>query len=342
MNENWFYHRGQALVELATFGSILLFCLGMLVQYGMQANNEQIVGMKAFRSAMRQAWNNTGPSAGASLQLVEDKRMPTPDNAYGLAERSKFEASADVTWDNDLNAPYVDASGQQIDAYLPKQFFQVNGSSYTPTTAAYATVNCNSGATFTVRESSDSAIPMGTVINPATGLSQNVSSYWRQVIVNCNDTVISEPQLTPPPPAGTYVPRIGYYKDASGQEHQITEADVDGDGDYETVVRVIGAVGAPIQQFVVLDSQHGTIDTNKLNENLDARQGILPGYRKTVQQMATLKKQEGTTQIYTEAHPQEREIITRTMRLQNAMGPYEETITSDLNYDQTFNETTLK
>lgn len=70
---------GQALLELAIFGSILILVLGVLIQYGMNADMTQRVSMTAFRRALGLA----GPR-GVSVSVVRDYHIPSPSSPSGI------------------------------------------------------------------------------------------------------------------------------------------------------------------------------------------------------------------------------------------------------------------
>ena len=119
---------GQALTELAIFGSIFLFCLAMLIQYGLEANYQQQAQMEAFRKAQKLAYHKTGPNSSASLILVKDKPFVDPRDQWGFAERSPVMASASVTWGTDLSSTYVKKFNDPIDARdLPAVYLEVEG-----------------------------------------------------------------------------------------------------------------------------------------------------------------------------------------------------------------------
>lgn len=127
--------KGQALTELAVFGSILLFCLAVLVQYGLQANYQQQLQMEAFRRAQKMAFERSGPNSAASLVLIKDKPFPDPRDQFGFAERNTVAAGEGVVWDTDQSAQYVKkfpanplsaAEKAELEADLPATYFQID------------------------------------------------------------------------------------------------------------------------------------------------------------------------------------------------------------------------
>ncbi|MBI3319014.1 MAG: GxxExxY protein [Candidatus Omnitrophica bacterium] len=78
--------QGQALLELAALGSLMIFVLGVVVNYGLNADFTQQVTMRAFRDALKSASAATGddkPSAVAHLRL-EDRHISSPTNPFAI------------------------------------------------------------------------------------------------------------------------------------------------------------------------------------------------------------------------------------------------------------------
>ncbi len=124
---NKFPQKGQALMELAIFGSVLLFCLAMLVQYGMEANYQQQVEMEAFRKAQKMAFNRSGPNAATSLVLIKDKGIPDPRDQFGYAERNPTVSGQNVVWDTEQQAQYVKKfTDNPKPEDLPAVFFEID------------------------------------------------------------------------------------------------------------------------------------------------------------------------------------------------------------------------
>ncbi len=99
--------KGQAILELATFGSIVLFCLALLVQFGIQMNYQQNMQMQAFRKALKLAYYKQGMNSQATLIMTKDKPVVNPSDRWGFADRTPISGSASLTWSNTLNEEYV-------------------------------------------------------------------------------------------------------------------------------------------------------------------------------------------------------------------------------------------
>ena len=105
INQN---QKAQALTELAVAGAIFLFCLALLIQFGLQLNYQQNMQMQAFRKAQKIAYYEQGPSSSASYAVVKDKPVVDPRDRWGFADRIPMGSGAQVSWDNSLNSIYID------------------------------------------------------------------------------------------------------------------------------------------------------------------------------------------------------------------------------------------
>lgn len=85
--------RGQALLELAIFGSLLLLLLGALLNYGLNAEYNQQVMMESFRKALGIA---AGQGTGAAA-VIRDNPLPNPSNPFAVGSVLPVAASANVT-----------------------------------------------------------------------------------------------------------------------------------------------------------------------------------------------------------------------------------------------------
>jgi len=76
--------RGQALLELAIFGSIALLALGALINYGLNADFTQQAMMESFRRALFSAAEAPNPGTPASVSYVQltDRHIPNPSHPF--------------------------------------------------------------------------------------------------------------------------------------------------------------------------------------------------------------------------------------------------------------------
>jgi len=95
---------GQAVVELAIFGAIILFVVGVLLNYMQQANDDQHIQMEAFRRALAYAGIypvfDFGRGAGASVDftLVRDRKYAGVSGNFKKGEGTRLSADASVYW----------------------------------------------------------------------------------------------------------------------------------------------------------------------------------------------------------------------------------------------------
>lgn len=89
--------QGQALMELAIFGSIFFVILTAIVTYGLRYSYHQQAQMTAFRRAMAIASDDDYGTG--SYMLVQQRHIPNFQDPFGFGSGSPFTASASVTRD---------------------------------------------------------------------------------------------------------------------------------------------------------------------------------------------------------------------------------------------------
>lgn len=121
-NKNLFENtKGQALLELAVFGSFLIMLIGVLVSYGMRFDAQQRAEQFAFRKALNQAFriSPTIPISGigadadildfigfkgdGSYVMIKDIHVPDPANPWGVGQVTPVSASATVVRNEQLH-----------------------------------------------------------------------------------------------------------------------------------------------------------------------------------------------------------------------------------------------
>ncbi len=98
---------GQALVELAVFGSIFILILAAVLSYGLRYNNQQRLQMLSFRRALKIASDENRGSGG--YMIVEDRNIPDPMGIFGIGKTTPTMATASVTRDYQMHTQAVDA-----------------------------------------------------------------------------------------------------------------------------------------------------------------------------------------------------------------------------------------
>lgn len=95
MMRNIFYAKGQATTELAIFGSLILVCFAILISYGQNMQEQQILQQQAFRKALQKAYNE---NAFVSYNITKNPRTVNIFGNYGEGGRSSTGAGASVNW----------------------------------------------------------------------------------------------------------------------------------------------------------------------------------------------------------------------------------------------------
>lgn len=95
--------KGQAILELAIFGTIILTIFGVLLSFLQRFNDQQYVQMEAFRRTLEKSCTylgETSEGAGASVQLtfLEDRRHADLAGGLGKGSGTTLSASSSVFW----------------------------------------------------------------------------------------------------------------------------------------------------------------------------------------------------------------------------------------------------
>jgi len=99
--------KGQAILELAIFGSIVIMLLGVLLNYGLRYGYQQQMMQYAFRKALASAVGNS-PNPTSHL-VARDRHIPNPNDAFGVGSVIPFYSSATVMRSNRLDETADDA-----------------------------------------------------------------------------------------------------------------------------------------------------------------------------------------------------------------------------------------
>ncbi len=130
-------NKGQAAVELAIFGSLILLALGVFVRYGLSANCSQKITMDAHQKARAEMGGN---AESTTYIVLRDKPMPNPSDPFGIASRgSVFFASESVgRLSGVFDTPsYPSDSELLTDSQLPRIIYDINETTYEFTTAGF-------------------------------------------------------------------------------------------------------------------------------------------------------------------------------------------------------------
>jgi uncharacterized protein (UPF0333 family) len=108
--------RGQAILELAILGSIVILAFSYAIKYSERYNREQSYMQQTFRAALKKAKsiNNS-----ASWSAIDFRRMSNVTNPMELGELQQFSSSSNVLWSDGKS----DESGDATEA---ESWFELN------------------------------------------------------------------------------------------------------------------------------------------------------------------------------------------------------------------------
>ncbi|MCG2713859.1 MAG: hypothetical protein L6308_03310 [Candidatus Omnitrophica bacterium] len=120
---------GQALLEVAIFGAIIIMLLGVLISYGLRYNYQQKTMQQAFRKALSRVV--VQPGVSASDVVVSDEHVPNPSDTFGVGSVTPFTGSA-----GGISRDYL---GDPPERYTiaPTVVININGEERTYTTAGF-------------------------------------------------------------------------------------------------------------------------------------------------------------------------------------------------------------
>ncbi len=145
--------RAQAAIELAVFGAILIFVIGVIVRQSLQTSYWQNQNLKALRLAMKTSYESVEKADGAwdvasrrsaTVLFVED-RLTADSSKYGSVDRSPHMVQASATHNRNVFMP-VDFGDCED---LPAMDVIVNGKHFVFTVAGFRTVEFPAGGAAT-------------------------------------------------------------------------------------------------------------------------------------------------------------------------------------------------
>ncbi|MDD3345818.1 MAG: hypothetical protein PHO34_05290 [Candidatus Omnitrophica bacterium] len=116
--------KGQAVLELAILGSIILMAFALAIKHSEIYNRQQSYIQQTFRAALKEArkLNNS-----ASWQTTDFRRMSNVTSPMELGELQQFGASSNVLWSDGKQDVTTDESGATVKTDTEsKSWFQLN------------------------------------------------------------------------------------------------------------------------------------------------------------------------------------------------------------------------
>ncbi len=148
-------HQGQSAIELAIFGSILIFVISLIFRQGVSGGNYMRTQMQATRYAMSKsfemAYREKPGRNTATTMVIEDRLSGDFGNKFGSRDRVPLVVSGSGTYSNQLFYPtdkddYNDwasscAAGKCDNDVLPHYDVWINGQRFSFLTANFKVVD---------------------------------------------------------------------------------------------------------------------------------------------------------------------------------------------------------
>lgn len=103
-DKSGYNNRGQAVAEMAVFGSLILLVFGVVLSYAQRLNEQQYTQMECFRRAQALASSYLDPDASdgqgakAQMTLIENRRSSDLSGDYRKGSPQTLSSSANVFW----------------------------------------------------------------------------------------------------------------------------------------------------------------------------------------------------------------------------------------------------
>jgi len=97
--------KGQAILELAVFGAILIMLLGVLISYGLRYEYQQLSIQRSFRQALGTSAYSTKTNKPISVShtLIENRHIPDPTQPFAIGTITPISSTAGVTRSAELH-----------------------------------------------------------------------------------------------------------------------------------------------------------------------------------------------------------------------------------------------
>ncbi|MCC6758009.1 MAG: hypothetical protein IT395_00065, partial [Candidatus Omnitrophica bacterium] len=298
---------GQSAVELAIFGSILMFVVAMIFRQGMNGGNFMSTQLKATRYAMSKSFEGSLTAKpgrnNASVLVIEDRLAGDFTNKFGSRDRAPLMASGSAVFTNQMFYP-VDKGDCGDDAWkagpstgpcdqdvLQRYDMLINGQRFSFTTANFRVITLP--AVVGGLAACGAAHPADTRCwNAACAAPGGCVTLYRQVgnytdsgyapagnfDVNFDGGVtVVPPALKPANAPATPMKFMGQWEgvDAFGVLPLDKSLDVDGDFYEEQILDSTEAVDGRTEHVLVIDRQAGDIDFTIDGRRPGAKSGLL-------------------------------------------------------------------
>lgn len=273
------FKKGQSLIELAIFSTVIFLAMGVLVSYALSYNHNQHLTMLANKRARHLATQAHNTYLYASVAVVFDKPVASVSNMFGIPKRVPVVASSSAVHSNDL---YSEMDG--VDEELPRVVYDINGKTYALKTAAFVTKS------FTEDDAKRKAW-----IDDWNG--EGLAWQWEYPAGEDDNSEDSEGLV-----------EAVKSKDEDAAERQFDDGtawDIDGDGEEEVIVDK--------DRGLVMDSQDGELDMTEPSAAL--QNGLLPDTSSSEYNQSQLRNTQQESRFQTKTIIRHQEVIQRPIRL---------------------------
>src|SRR3989338_2418037 len=90
---------GQAVTEMAIFGSLVIMVFGIWLSYAQTFTEQQTLQQQAFRMALRRAYRANDEQGGfISYNIIKNYRTPNLSGGFRQGNRESASAGSTVLW----------------------------------------------------------------------------------------------------------------------------------------------------------------------------------------------------------------------------------------------------
>lgn len=218
--------KGQAVVEMAMFGSLILLIFASLLSYLQRFNDQQYAQMEAFRRALQKA-NDYAPDTGGrgvgasvQLSLIQNRRHSDISGGFRKGNAEILSASSNVFW----AIPEVGESTESVIAYRVNEDEKVaNYRDYIPEDKdkkwSFRTEDLIFNSALSFDETTTKTETAQEITNAATSrLQDTITTTIPYSIIEKEKTDDYNPDNDPIVEEGTFwEPEQGVYIDTDGQ-----------------------------------------------------------------------------------------------------------------------------
>lgn len=175
--------KAQAILEIAAFGAIVIFIIGLIVQQGYSSTQQQNIQLQSLRIALLKSYESSQQGSAArnsgSFMLIEDRLSPAVGK-YGPLDRQVFMSSGSGVMSYLLFRP---VDWEDLPGDLPLTDVSVNGQDFVFRTAAAVKYTINPGSIV-----ANDSITMQSGSDPdAARLSEEGVWAWQSIVKYSED-----------------------------------------------------------------------------------------------------------------------------------------------------------